>query len=104
MIFVCMAILHKGSFSLSSRRQLQAQMLKTVLDLYEAFLADAGSSFTTPPDLIRDITLAIAHADSQNNEYVLLSRPSLLYILEYSRIYKVGDLTGPYACLELPGI
>jgi hypothetical protein len=58
--------------------QFQALMLTTVLDLYEASLADAGSSFSTPPDLIGDITLAIAHADSQNNEYVLLSRPSLL--------------------------
>ena len=71
--------------------QLQVLMLKTVLDLYEASLADARSSFTTPPDLIGDVTLAIAHADSQNNEYVLLTRPSLLYILEYyhARRHKV---------------
>ena len=27
-----------------------------------------------------------------------------MHILEYSRIYKVGDLTGPYACIEWPGI
>jgi len=43
-------------------------------------------------------------ADSQNNEYVLLPRPSLLHILEYSKVYKVGDPTGPYACIEWPGI
>ncbi len=86
--------------------QLQALMLKTALDLYEASLADAGPSFSIPPppDLIGDITLAIAHTDSQNNEYVLLSRPSLLYTLEYTRIYKVGDPTGPYACMEWLGI
>jgi hypothetical protein len=27
-----------------------------------------------------------------------------VYIPEYSRIYKVGDPTGPYACMEWPGI
>jgi hypothetical protein len=74
------------------------------LDLYEAFLAEAGPSFLIPSDLIGDITLALMQADSQNSEYVLLPRPSLLYILEYSRIYKVGDPTGPYAYMEWPGI
>ena len=49
------------------------------------------------------LTLASTQADSQN-EYVLLPRPSLMYILEYSRIYKVGDPTGPYACMEWLGI
>ncbi len=34
----------------------------------------------------------------------MLPRPSLLYILEYFKIYKVGDPTGPYACMEWPGI
>jgi len=29
--------------------QLQALMLKTVLDLYDAALANVGSSFSTPP-------------------------------------------------------
>ncbi len=84
--------------------QLQALMLKTTSDLYKASLEEPGASFTIPSDLIGDITLAITQADSRNNEYVLLSRPSLLYILECSRIYKVGDPTGPYACMEWPGI
>ena len=66
--------------------QLQALMLKTASDLYEASLIEAGSSFLIPSDLIGDITLAITQADTQNNEYFLLPRPSLLYILEYSRI------------------
>ncbi len=83
--------------------QLQALMLKMASDLYEASLAEAGDSFSIPSDLIGDITLAITQTDSQNNEYVLLPRPSLLYILEYSRIYKVGDPTGPYACMKWPG-
>ena len=34
----------------------------------------------------------------------MLPRPSLLYILEYYRIYKVGNPTGPYACMKWPGI
>ena len=80
--------------------QLQALMLKTASDLYEASLTEAGSSFLIPSDLIGDITLAITQVDSQNNEYVLLPRPSLPYILEYSRICKVGDPTGSYACLH----
>jgi hypothetical protein len=84
--------------------QLQALMLKTALDLYEASLADAGPSFLTSTYIIGDITIAVTHADSQNNEYVLPPRPFLLYILEYYRIYKVGDPTGPYACMEWPGI
>ena len=75
-------------------------MLKMASDLYEASLAKAGDSFSIPSDLIGDITLAITQADSQNSEYVLLPRPSLVYILEYSRVYKVGDPTGPYACME----
>jgi hypothetical protein len=84
--------------------QLHALMLKTISDLYEASLEEAGIFFIIPSDLIGDITLATAHADSQNNEYVLLPRPSLMYILEYSRIYKVGDPIGPYTCVEWPGI
>jgi len=39
--------------------QLQALMLKTTSDLYEASLAEAGTSFPIPSDLIRDITLEI---------------------------------------------
>ena len=79
-------------------------MLKTASDIYEASLVEAGASFPIPSDLFGDITLAITQADSQNNEYVIIPRPSLLYILEYSRIYKVGDPTGPYACMEWLGI
>jgi len=79
-------------------------MLKTASALHEASLAEGGSSFLIPSDLIGDITLAMTHADSQNNECVLLPRPSLMYILEYSIIYKVGDPTGPYAYMEWPGI
>ncbi len=45
--------------------QLQALMLKTTSDLYEASLEEAGASFTIPSDLIGDITLAITQADSQ---------------------------------------
>ena len=44
--------------------QLQALMLKTALDLYEASLAKAGPSFLITPDIIGDITLAITQADS----------------------------------------
>jgi len=79
-------------------------MIKTASDLYEAFLVEAEPSFPIPSDLIGDMTLAITQADSQNNDYVMLPRPSLLYILEYSIIYKVGDPTGPYSCMEWPGI
>ena len=78
--------------------QLQALMLKTASDLYEASLVEPGASFSIPSDLIGDITLAIiTQADSQNNEYVMLPHPSLMYIIKYSRIYKVRDPTGPYA-------
>ncbi len=79
-------------------------MLKTTSDLYEASLAEAGISFLIPSDIIADITFAISQDESQNNEYVLLPRPSLMYILEYYRLYKVGDPIGPYACMEWPGI
>ncbi len=77
--------------------QLQALMLKTASDLYEASLVEAGASFPIPSDLTGDITLAITQANSQNRAYVLLPRPSLLYIMEYSIIYKAGDPIGPYA-------
>ena len=80
--------------------QLQALMLKTASDLYKASLDEVGTSFPIPSDLIGDITLAITQADSQNNEYVMFPRPPLLYILEYYIIYKVGEPTGPYACME----
>ena len=79
-------------------------MLKTASNLYEASLAKAGDFFSIPSDLIGDITLAITQANSQNNKYVLLPRPSLLHILEYPRIYKVGDPPGPYDSMEWPGI
>ncbi len=72
-------------------------MLKTASDLYEASLAATGAYFPVPSELIGDITYTIAQADSQNNEYVVLPRSSLLYILEYSKIYKARD---PTVCME----
>ena len=80
--------------------QLQALMLKTALDLSKASMVEAGPAFPIFPDIIGDITLAITQADSQNNDYVLFPRPTILYILEYTRMYKVGDPTGPFACME----
>ncbi len=78
--------------------------LKTTSDLYEATLAKANTYPTVPTDIIGYITSAVAQAAAQNTEYVLLPRLSLLYILEYSNIFKVGDPTGPYACMEWPDI
>ena len=59
--------------------QLQALMLKMASDLYEASLVEVGSSFLILSDLIGDIILAITQSDSQNDEYDVLPRPSLLY-------------------------
>ncbi len=44
--------------------QLQALVLKTTSDFYEASLAKAGASFLIPSDLIGDIILAIPQVDS----------------------------------------
>ena len=46
----------------------------------------------------------MAEAPAANNNIIELNNRNLLYLLEYSRIYKVGDVSNPYAIMEWPWI
>ncbi len=56
--------------------QLQALMLKTAADLYEASLREARSSFLIPSDLIGDITFALhKRTRKTTSTFCFLARP-----------------------------
>jgi hypothetical protein len=80
-------------------------MQKTAADLYEAvFLETPNEDFVVPANLIGGMSSVLTTINERNTEHVLLPRMSLLYVLEYFRIYIVGGVTCPYACMEWPRI
>ena len=46
----------------------------------------------------------ITEADSQGNPNVTISPPDLRYLMEFSKIYKVGGIGSPYASIEWSGV
>ncbi len=77
-------------------------LIKTASDLYEATLTESNTYPTVPTNLIGDIASELARGNEKYTEYVMLPRLSLLCIQVYSKTYKVGGITGPYACIEWP--
>jgi hypothetical protein len=56
--------------------------------------------FIIPEDFVDIIATAIAESAETNNNTIALKNIYLLYLMEYSRIYKVGGVTSPYANME----
>jgi hypothetical protein len=78
-------------------------MQKCVADLYVAAFAEGAGSRLPTIDLLGDIHTAVEAAEDQEAKSVFFPVNTLLDILEYLRVTKVGDPTGSYACIEWPG-
>jgi hypothetical protein len=77
----------------------------TVHDLYETVYAEAGDQpISVPIDLVGSISMGLAEADREKTSYLLLPKLTLLYILEYTRVFKVGSPFGPHAGMDWPGL
>ena len=60
--------------------------------------------FSIPEDFVDIIATAMAEAVAANKNVIELKNMDLLYLLEYSKIYKAGGVISPYANMEWPGI
>jgi len=80
-------------------------MRATVLGLYEDVYGEVGEYPHAPPeDLIGPISMALAEANDKRQNFVLLPKIILLYILEFTRVYKVGSPFGLHAGMEWPSM
>ena len=77
----------------------------TVHGLYEDVFYEAGEDpLAIPDDLIGPISLALAEANDKKQNFVLLPKLILLYLLEFTRVYKVGSQLGLHAGMEWPSM
>ena len=80
-------------------------MRTTVHGLYEDVFYEAGEDpLAIPDDLIGPISLALAEANDKKQNFVLLPKLILLYLLEFTRVYKVGSQLGLHAGMMWPSM
>ena len=60
--------------------------------------------FIIPEEFVDTIAMAIAEFAATNTNTIALKNIDLLYLVDFSRIYKVGGISSPYASMEWPGI
>jgi len=53
--------------------------------------------FIIPEDFVDIIPTAISESAATNNNTIALKNIDMLYLMEYSRIYKIGGVNSPYA-------
>jgi len=84
--------------------ELHALLQDNLAEQYDGILLHPDDDFSPPEDFVDIIATAIAEAAAANNNVIELKNGDLLYLLEYSRIYKVGGVSNPYAIMEWPRI
>ncbi len=55
-------------------------------------------------DLLDSLVMSISAAESQNEVNITMEPTDLLYLFEFSRIFKVGGIASPYATIEWSGV
>jgi len=80
--------------------------------IYEDLILNNDNDFHPPEDLIDSLVTSISSAESQNKANITLETTNycickvvfvfskLLYLFEFSRTYKVGGISSPYATIE----
>ena len=71
-------------------------------EIYEDLILNNDNDFNLPEDLIDSLVTSISLAESENEANITLEPTELLYLFEFSRIYKVGGISSPYATIEWP--
>ena len=71
---------------------------------YEEILLHHDDHFIIPEEFVDTIAMAIAESAATNTNTIALKNIDLIYLMEFIRIYKVGDINSPYASMEWPGI
>jgi hypothetical protein len=83
---------------------LRASLLQTLQFLYEDALTDAEGDLSPPDDIITILSDALDSASEQDSPTIEMSNKDLLYLLEYSKVYKIGGVSSPYVCFEWHGV
>ena len=82
--------------------ELPAPFIDIPRDIYKGLIMNNDNDFHLPEDLIDSLVTSILAADLRNETNITLELTDLLYLFEFSRIYKVGGIASPYATIEWP--
>jgi hypothetical protein len=76
----------------------------SLLDVYEDLLLQPDNDYIPPEDFIDTLITCIAEADAQDESAITIPSADLLYLLEFSKIHKVGRISSPYASIGWLGV
>ena len=76
----------------------------SLLDVYEELLLQPDNDYTPLEDFIDTLITCIAEANAQDVAAITIPLADLLYLLEFSKIHKVGGISSPYASIEWLGV
>ena len=103
------ASLHKAFLSCELLRGKDSGELPTIFKdnlkgTYEEILLNDKDDFIAPDDFINTFITSNKAIDSINSGAVSLPTIDLLYLFEFSKIFKVSRRSSPYAAIEWPGV
>ena len=101
--------LHKVfvSCDLNRRRdsgELPALFRDSLNDIYEDLILNNDGKHHPSGDIIDSLVTSILAADIISKTNITLNPTYLLYLFEFSRIYKAGGIASPYATIEWQGV
>jgi hypothetical protein len=83
---------------------LQALLQDSLAEQYDDILLHPDNGFNIPEDFVDIIATIMAETAATNNNVIELKNRDLLYLLKYTKIYKVGGVSILYANMEWHGI
>jgi hypothetical protein len=69
-------------------------------EIYEDILLNDKDDYIPPADFIDTLITTIEAAKSTNAGDVTLTSTDLLYLFEFSKIFRVGGISSPYDVIE----
>jgi hypothetical protein len=84
--------------------ELPALFRDSLNDIYEDLILNHDIDFCPPENLIDYLVTSISATESQNEANITTRPINLLYLFEFSRIYKIGGIASPYATIEWSGV
>jgi len=99
--------LHKVFISFELLIGMDSEELATLFrdclnDVCEDLLLHPDNDYIPSEELIDILITCIAKVDAQDEAAITIPSTHLLYLLEFSKIHKVGWISSPYASIELP--
>lgn len=83
---------------------LQSYLQDNLVEQYDELLLHPDDNFIIPENFVDIIATAISESATTNTNIIELKNNNLLCLVEFSRIYKGGGVSNPYANMEWPGI